>query len=286
MQDDDKTIIIYPGSDADTGTQVNSTFSTPPTFKSNDVLPPERHHYDIPFLNTQQSQPFLTALRALYREVYQLEMGEKQTDIQTLKRRMIQIMDQHTRSLAEQGYENTHIMIVRYILSTFTDELLGTMDWANGEAWANHSLLGHYYKETYGGEKFFELLKQFVQEPAKYMQHMKLSYACLSLGYKGRYSLSDNADVQVEGIRQELYARIKNYDTQEEKFYQDHPASTKKHKLTLHIPYKLFIIGGLLIMAIIYGIFTSMVTQNEEDLLQILKQEPVVKQTKDHNGNN
>ena len=286
MHDDDKTVIIYPGAEPDTGTQVNSSFSTPPTFKSNDVLPQVGGHYDIPFLNTQQSQPFLSALRALYREVYYLEIGERQTDIQTLKRQLIQIMDQRTRSLAEQGYENTHIMIVRYILSTFTDELLGTMDWGNGEAWANHSLLGHYYKETYGGEKFFQLLEQFVQEPAKYMQHMKLIYACLSLGYKGRYSLSDNADVQVEGIRQELYARIKNYDTQEEKFYKDHPASTKKHKLTLHIPYKLFIVGGLLIMAIIYGIFTSMVTQNEEDLMQILKQEPIVKQTKDHNGNN
>ncbi len=284
MPDDDKTIIIYPGKEnEDTGTQVNAAFSPPPMFHKKEVLPNVEPHYDIPFMNGHQGQPFLSALRSLYREVYKLERKEHHIDAQTLQRTLIQTMDYHTRTLAEQGYENTHIMIVRYILSTFIDELLGTMDWENGEAWANKSLLSHYYKETYGGEKFFQLLEQFVQEPGKYMQHMKLIYACLSLGYKGKYSLSNNAEVQVEGIRQELYARIKNFDSQEEKFYADHPVSSKKHKLTLHIPYKLFIAGGLLIMAIVYGIFSSMVMQNEKELLTILK-EPVVKQVKDNNG--
>lgn len=280
MHDDDKTIIVYPEGDTDTGTEVNTTFSSPPKFHNNDVLPKVEHHYDIPFIDTPQSQPFLSALRSLYREVYRLEKRETHADAQTLKRTLTQIMDRHTRTLAEQGYENTHIMIVRYILSTFIDELLGTMNSENGDAWANQSLLSHYYKETYGGKKFFQLLEQFVQEPTKYMQHMKLIYACLSLGYKGKYSLSDNAEMQVEGIRQELYTRIKNFDTQEEKFYTDHPVSSKKHKLTLHIPYKLFIAGGILIMAIVYGIFSSMVMQNEKDLLEILKT-PVIKQIKD-----
>jgi len=211
---------------------------------------------------------------------YRLEKREMHVDAQTLKRTLTQIMDRHTRILAEQGYENTHIMIVRYILSTFIDELLGTMNWENGDEWANQSLLSHYYKETYGGKKFFQLLEQFVQKPTEYMQHMKLIYACLSLGYKGKYSQADNTETQIEGIRQELYARIKNFDTQEEKFYTDHPVSSKKHKLTLHIPYKLFIAGSLLIMLIVYGIFSSMVMQNEEDLLEMLKT-PIVKKVKE-----
>jgi type VI secretion system protein ImpK len=284
MEDDDKTIIVYSGGDSDEGTQVNSTFAAPPTFQQKEVLPQAESHFDTTFLERSQSQPFLVILRALYREVYRLEKRENQTEIQTLKRKLIQITDHHTRLLAEQGYENTHIMIVRYVLSTFIDELLGTMEWGDGAAWANHSLLGHYYKETYGGEKFFQLLEQFVQEPGKYLQHMKLVYVCLSLGYKGRYSLSESSEVQVEGIRQELYSRIKNFDTQEDKFYKDHPVSTKKHKLTLHIPYRLFIIGGIVIMAIVYGIFSSMVMQNEEDLMQILKQTPLTKKIKDQNG--
>ena len=283
MEDDDKTIIVYPRDVEDTGTQVNAS-SAPASFGSSDVLPLVAPKYDLPFMNAHQSQPFLSALRALYREVYTLEQGNR-TDIQTLKRKLIEKMDYHTRLFAEQGIENTHVMIVRYVISTFIDELLGTMDWHDGEAWANHSLLGHYYQETYGGEKFFQLLEQFAQEPSKYMQHMKLMYTCLSLGYRGKYSLSNNADGQIESIRQELYTRIKNYDTQEERFYKDHPISSKKHKLTLHIPYKMFILGGLIIMGIIYAIFTSMVTDNEENLMEILKQEPKTKVVKETNVN-
>jgi len=109
------------------------------------------------------------------------------------------------------------------------------------------------------------------------MQHMKLMYVCLSLGYKGKYARLQNDNGQVEKVRQELYAHIQNYNIQEEKFYKDHPVSTKKHKLTFDISYKLFMIGTLLVLAIIYGIFTSMVKNNEDKLIEILNEEPIKK---------
>ena len=283
MHDDDQTIMIYPGAEPDTGTVVSNTFAEPSPFTGNDMA--SQSIYDTPsaFIHSYQNQAFLGALRAVFREVYHLEKRGQQEDLTLLKRNLIQTMDGQTRLLAEAGYENTHIMIVRYVLSTFIDEYLGTMSSDSGESWANHSLLGHYYQETYGGEKFFQLLEQFMHEPGKYMQHMKLMYACLSLGYKGKYSLSEHSDVQIERIRQELFNRIKNFDTQEEKFYHDHPVSSRKNKLTLHVPYKLFIVSALFIVLIVYVVFTSMITQNETDLIEILKQGPLVTEAKDKN---
>ena len=280
MHDDDKTIMIYPGGEPDTGTEISNNFAQPDVFSNNDVAAPNMYENPSTFAHSYQSQAFLAALRAVYRDVYRLESVRGQEDFSTLKRNLIQTMDQQTRLLAEAGYENTHIMIVRYILSTFIDEYLGTMSLDSGESWANYSLLGHYYQETYGGEKFFQLLEQFMQEPGKYMQHMKLMYACLSLGYKGKYSLSESSDVQIERIRQELFARIKNFDTQDEKFYKDHPVSSKKNKLTLHVPYKLFVASALFIMVIVYVVFSSMISQNETDLMEILQQGPVLTQAK------
>jgi type VI secretion system protein ImpK len=271
MQNDDKTIILYPSNDSENSTQINTDFSSHDLLHQQEILP--RIHEDLltSSLSTHQSQPFLSILRSLYREVYHLERGETAVDIMTLKRTLIQTMDKHTQQLAEQGYENTHIMLVRYILATYIDEQLGKITWHDGETWANHSLLGYYYKETYGGEKFFKLLDQFAKEPSKYMQHMKLIYACLSLGYKGKYSMVENSQAQLETMRQELYAHIKNFDTPKEKFYNDHPASRKKHKMILHVPYKLFIAGTFLIMGIVYAIFSSMVSNNEEQLMQTLE---------------
>lgn len=280
MHDDDKTIMIYPGGEEESGTQVSNTFSEPASFTHNEPVSPAMYENPSTFVHSYQSQAFLAALRSLYRDVYRLESMRGEEDFATLKRNLIHTMDQQTRSLAEAGYENTHIMIVRYVLSTFIDEYLGTMSSESGESWANYSLLSHYYQETYGGEKFFQLLEQFMQEPGKYMQHMKLMYACLSLGYKGKYSLSDHSDVQIERIRQELFARIKNFDSQDEKFYKDHPVSSKKNKLTLHVPYKLFMVSALFIMLIVYGVFSSMISQNETDLMEILQQGPVLTEAK------
>lgn len=278
MQDDDKTVLMHLNDDnQETGTEVISTPSIPAPKITNTAMKPHKI-MDIPFMYSKQNQPFLRALRTLYFEIHLVERGDSNLNSTRLREKIIQLMDNHMKVLAELGYENTHIMIIRYILSTFIDELLGAVQWKGADGWLNqHSILGHYYKETYGGEKFFQLLNQFVQEPSKYMQHMKLVYVCLSLGYKGKYARIQNDNGQIEKVRQELYSHIKNYDIQEEKFYKNHPASSKKHKLTFDVSYRLFILGGLLTLAIIYTIFTSMVKDNEDRLMEILHQSPIEK---------
>ena len=276
MNDEDKTVLMCLDENDGVATQIHTTPSVKEN-QSNQSLK-EYKRTDIPFMYSKQNQPFLKALRTLYYEIYLIERGDSNLNSTRLRERIIQKMDSHMKALAELGYENTHIMIIRYILSTFIDELLGAVKWKGADGWLHqHSVLGHYYQETYGGEKFFQLLNQFTQEPSKYMQHMKLMYVCLSLNYKGKYARLQNDNGQVEKVRQELYAHIKNYDVQEEKFYKDHPVSTKKHKLTFDISYRLFLIGGLLILSIIYFIFTNMVKNNEEHLISILNQAPIEK---------
>jgi len=277
MNDEDKTVLMCLDDNDAAPMQTHTTTST---IKSEAIEQSveEYKSTNIPFMYSKQNQPFLKALRALYYEIYLVERGESRLNSTRLRERIIQKMDSHMKALAELGYENTHIMIIRYILSTFIDELLGAVQWKGADGWLHqHSVLGHYYQETYGGEKFFQLLTQFLKEPSKYMQHMKLMYICLSLGYKGKYARLKNDNGQVEKVRQELYAHIKNYDVQEEKFYKDHPVSMKKHKLTFDISYRIFAIGGLLVLSIIYFIFTNMVKNNETHLINILNQAPIEK---------
>ncbi len=278
MRNDKKNIIVYNGLEAE------DSFGVPPAFEESDTFVQTVFPDAASFLATHQGEPFLSALRALYREVCYLEKDEIKPDIRGVKRKLIQIMDMQMRSLAESGYDNTNIMIVRYLIATFIDELLGKVEWNNSETWANHSLLGHYYKETYGGEKFFQLLERLAQEPNKYIEHMKLIYVCLSLGYRGRYSLAPNSDVQIESIRQELFVRIKRYGTHEDKFYKDHPVSNIAHKLTLNIPYRLFFLGGLLVLVIVYAVFTGMVVENENELMEIFSTQSTVEHKKGLDG--
>jgi type VI secretion system protein ImpK len=262
-------------------TTVNSTFIEHDSHTSQHV---KKMHYDLPFMNAYQKHPFISILRALYREIDAFD-GISQSEIRELKQKLILTMDNHTRLLSEQGIENTHIMIVRYILATFVDDTLSHMPWQNNVSWADSSLLHYYYQETYGGEKFFQLLEQFIKEPHKYIQHIELAYICISMGYKGRYALdkSSRGEVELERIRNELYKNIRNFTAKDDKFYEGHPVSDKKHKLFLHIPYKLFIMGGLILLGVVYAIYTNTVSDNEDELIQMLNSEKVDRTVKDSN---
>ncbi len=266
MLDDKNPIVVYP----DDGERDDPFFGLPPSFKEKKEGSKERDPIDDFDYRIGKNQPFLQILRLLYKEIYLIENGTKQRDILTVKSELASIMDRSMKRLSELGYENTDIMIVRYLLSTFVDEKLGAVEWPGDETWANHSLLGHYYQETYGGEKFFQLLAHFAKDPQKYLEHMKLIYAALSLGYKGRYSISNHTDIKIEGIRQQLYERIKNQEKESEKFYKEHPVSQIKHKLTMLVPYKFMFIGALLILVAVYGVFTTIVIDNEQSLIETL----------------
>ncbi|MCF6201188.1 MAG: type IVB secretion system protein IcmH/DotU [Hydrogenimonas sp.] len=261
MTDDKNHIVVYP----DDTEMDNLFFDPPPSFISE-----KRGQIDDFDYSVGKSQPFLQILRLLYKEVYLIESGIKQRDILAVKSGLTAIMDRSMKRLSELDYENTDIMIVRYLLSTFVDEKLGSLEWPGDETWANHSLLGHYYQETYGGEKFFQILAHFVKDPQKYFEHMKLIYVILSLGYKGRYSISNHTDIKIESIRQQLYERIKNQEKEREKFYKEHPVSQIKHKLTMLVPYKFMFIGAFLILIAVYGVFTTIVIDNEQGLIDTL----------------
>jgi len=268
MQDDKSPIIVYP----DEEEKDDPFFGVPPLFGQENLSGDAGSMYDFD-RKIGKNQPFLQTLRLLYKELVLLKNGMKPKNIVASQKEMLRIMDESTKRLSELGYENTDIMIVRYILATFIDEQMGSIEWPDGEAWANHSLLGHYYQETYGGEKFFQLLAHFAKDPDKYLEHMKLIYACLSLGYKGRYSISNHTDIKIEGIRQHLYERIKNHEKNGEKFYKEHPVSQIKHKLTLFVPYKFMFIAAFVIVAAVYGVFTTIVIDNERGLIDTLKKE-------------
>jgi len=137
MQDDDRTVLMCLEDDdkalitAIKGITPNATAQM--DTKSIQI----RNSIDIPFMYSKQNQPFLRALRALYFEIYLIERGDSNLNSTRLREKIIHLMDNHMKSFAELRYENTHIMIIRYILATFIDELLGAVQWKGADGWLN-----------------------------------------------------------------------------------------------------------------------------------------------------
>ena len=96
--------------------------------------------------------------------------------------------------------------IARYALCTVLDEAIQMTPWGGTANWAQQSLLIHFFKESWGGEKFFQILDKMAETPAKFAHLLELFYVCLALGFMGRFQLADAAGRQaIADLKGRLY---------------------------------------------------------------------------------
>lgn len=102
-----------------------------------------------------------------------------------------------------------HVLIGRYALCTMIDETVMVMPWGASSSWSRESLLVTLHKEGFGGEKFFLLLEKALEDPRRNLDLVELMYACLALGFEGRYRVVDNGRSQLEALRDRVYNIIR-----------------------------------------------------------------------------
>lgn len=102
-----------------------------------------------------------------------------------------------------------HVLIARYSLCTMLDEAAGAMPWGESSGWSQRSLLVSMHKETFGGEKFFQLLDKALEDPRRNLDLLELMHACIALGLEGRYRVLDNGRAQLEALRDKLHGVIR-----------------------------------------------------------------------------
>ncbi|MDB5946603.1 MAG: hypothetical protein JWQ33_1629 [Ramlibacter sp.] len=92
----------------------------------------------------------------------------------------------------------------RYALCTALDETAAKTPWGGGGAWSRHSLLVTFHNETWGGEKFFQVLARLVQDPGKHIDLIEMMAVCIALGFEGRFGVVDNGRAQLDTLRRRL----------------------------------------------------------------------------------
>ncbi|HKU00256.1 MAG TPA: type IVB secretion system protein IcmH/DotU [Paraburkholderia sp.] len=110
------------------------------------------------------------------------------------------------QSHAQQaGLSPGTIVAARYCLCTALDEAVALTPWGRAHAWSSYGLLVAFHNETWGGEKFFQLLARLSAQPHLHVDLMELQYVCLALGFQGRYHVMRDGTVKLEGLRHRLY---------------------------------------------------------------------------------
>lgn len=126
-----------------------------------------------------------------------------------LREYLLRAMGEFEASARRANASPEHVLIGRYSLCTMIDETVMVMPWGASSSWSRESLLVTLHKEGFGGEKFFLLLEKALEDPRRNLDLIELMYACLALGFEGRYRVVDNGRSQLEALRDRVYNIIR-----------------------------------------------------------------------------
>lgn len=150
------------------------------------------------------SNPLVAAANPLLNLIPQLRAAVQQADPTQIREylvREVQAFETRARAL---GVSAETILGARYCLCTALDETAAQTPWGGSGVWSRHSLLVTFHNETWGGEKFFQLLAKLAQNPQQHAHLLELMYYCLALGFEGRFRIVDNGRTQLETLKQRL----------------------------------------------------------------------------------
>ncbi len=108
-----------------------------------------------------------------------------------------------------RGVSQEDVLVARYCLCTFLDEAALSTPWGAEGLWSSQSLLSAFHNETWGGEKFFEVLDRLEREPATRLPLLELLHVCLLLGFEGKYRVAERGHSKLADVRDEVGRAIR-----------------------------------------------------------------------------
>lgn len=214
---------------------------------------------------------YLSLAKPLFRQIDILLHTYEIKDITQIHTLLRKLNDDFVENCAYLKLDNSQVMIVRYLLCTFMDELICTTYWGKEHNWAHESLLNYYYKETYGGEKFFQLLTKMLPTPANNIHILELMYVCIALGFEGKYRIHTKGKMELDAIRDNLYKQIKSYQGRADTpFYGEAKASTQAHHFFYKVPYLKLAIASLASIFIVYAVLSVPLVSQENETIAII----------------
>jgi len=154
--------------------------------------------------------PLVAAANTLLNLVPQIRAMVSNQDPHGLQQILLENIRTFERRAADAGISMETIIGARYCLCTVVDEAAAQTPWGGSGVWPKYSLLVALHNETWGGEKFFQLLSKLVQTPHQHIDLIELMYFSLMLGFEGRYRVIDNGGSQLETLKARLLQLIES----------------------------------------------------------------------------
>lgn len=272
-EESNKTMLVPVNNNSNSLTGFNQNKESYSSFKQNTLASKAvESSYSKGRLYECSENPLLFLSSSIFHQIDVLQNSYDIGSLDDVRNSLITKMDDFIKTAIEKGIDNVQVMLTRYMLCTFSDEMISSTYWGKDNNWANSSLLGHFYNETYGGERFFQVLDKILRSPAKYIDILEIMYVCLSLGFEGKYRIQNRGKMELDKIREGLYKQIKMMDIREtKKFYVPQKTSLEKNNLVYEASYKILAVSIIVLLGLVYTILTLSLIKEEDETITILK---------------
>lgn len=150
----------------------------------------------------------LKAAAPLLNAVVQIRQAATHDDPAGLRQSLIDEIRLFEQRCKQAGLPFEMIIGARYCVCSALDEAAAQTPWGTRGVWSGNGMLVTFHNESWGGEKFFQLLSRISQSPQQHLWLLEIIHYCLLLGYEGRYRGSEKGRSQCDSLRARLKALI------------------------------------------------------------------------------
>src|SRR5262245_1768413 len=155
--------------------------------------------------------PLLQAATPLLVPAGRLRTTRSYPDVAGLRRQTLEEIRRFEDRARAAGVSSETVVAARYALCAALDEAVLSTPWGNQSEWAAQTLLVQLHREAWGGEKFFEMLDRISNDPSRHIDLMELQYACIALGFSGKFQVLEQGQARLDEVQHELFRKIRSF---------------------------------------------------------------------------
>jgi type VI secretion system protein ImpK len=197
------------------------------------------------------------------------ERAAGEQGLEDLRRRLeAEVRAFENRALSSE-LDHSQVMGARYVLCTALDESVSTSPLGGDGAWSRQALLNTFHNETWGGEKFFQIIDRCMQQPARNLYLLELIYLLLSLGFEGRYKLQSRGPIELELLREKIYRQVRMLRGEPgNDLCRKLPEGKFRNRVYTYVPTSLLVFFVVFCLAVTFLGFSNILSNRAEPLLE------------------
>lgn len=154
--------------------------------------------------------PIVAAARTAFVVASQLRATPAGPDVTVFRQQMMDQIKSFDGEMRKARVHQEVAQSARYALCSFIDEMVLLTPWGNASAWKQTSLLQHWHKDGWGGERFFTIVQHALGDPGNNLHLLEFLFLCVCFGFKGNYRVSSQGSVRLAELQDAMYRAIRS----------------------------------------------------------------------------